>query len=153
MNDNRLLSPFISRLISSSDDATYKAFCASFLDAQVGVFATGIGADEVGVVVTSAARPLTVGLTSHADGRDRILAFADPAEFEIRYGRKFNALMLGRELGKTALLNPACAGILVNSAMSTHSIAIDRETLTRFAGSPVSTPMPTPARRAWWKFW
>ena len=154
MSEEGSLSAFISRLVFVNDDAIYDSFCAAFLDAQVGVTASGIDEGNYGKVVSTEARPLSVGLTTHADGRDRILACADPAQFEVRYGRKFNALMLGRELAKTALFNPDCAGILVNSALSENSIAIDREKLALLLAPPKSSPSsPKPPLRPWWKFW
>jgi hypothetical protein len=38
--------------------------------------------------------------------------------------------VLGRELARVAIAMPECEGILVNSAASFHSIAIDRAQLT-----------------------
>jgi len=56
-----------------------------------------------------------------------ILVCADPDVFRRRYpSQGFNAEMDAASLFRTALSDPACEGILVNSAASAHSFPIAR---------------------------
>jgi hypothetical protein len=58
-----------------------------------------------------------------------VLAFADPEAFAARFGRRFNAVIAGEAVLATVMLNPNCAGVLVNSALSETSVVIDRATV------------------------
>lgn len=73
------------------------------------------------------------------------LAFADPAAFAARLGRPFNAELTGEALLATVLLNPECAGVLVNSALAEVSVVIDRGTAARLV-RPTSMRTSTTGR-------
>jgi len=60
-----------------------------------------------------------------------ILACADRDAFVRRFHTRFNREVLGWELAQVALVTPDCAGILLNSAASFHSLALDRARLAR----------------------
>ena len=79
------------------------------------------------------------------------LAFADPAVFVRRFGRRFNAEMAGEALLATIVLNPECEGILVNSALAEISVVIDRMAAESLA-HPTSGELQ-PKRKSWWQFW
>jgi hypothetical protein len=97
----------------------------------LGVVAVGVAAGVAGDLVSTNERPFSVGLTTHAGGRRMALAFADPIAFSRRFGRPFNAAISGEALLATVLLNPACEGVLVNSALAEVSVVIDRATAER----------------------
>jgi hypothetical protein len=83
--------------------------------------------------VTTAEQPLSVGSTLHVGGRPMVLAFADPEAFAARFGQPFNASLAGEVLLATVLLNPDCAGVLINSALAEVSVVIDRATAESLA--------------------
>jgi hypothetical protein len=122
------LSDLIAAHTASGSPETWARLLDGFRKSQVGVLAVGVPAGAAGEFVSTADRPLAVGLTRHAGGRPMALAFADPAAFAVRFGRPFNAALVGEALLATALLNPECAGVLVNSALAEVSLAIDRAT-------------------------
>ncbi len=78
-----------------------------------------------------------------------VLAFADPKAFAVRFGRSFNAALVGEALLATALLNPECAGVLVNSALAEVSVVIDRAT----ADAMVRPSRGQTDAKPWWRFW
>jgi hypothetical protein len=143
------LSDLIVAHIASGSPESWARFVDGFRAAQVGVVAVGVPAGAAGKFVSTADRPMSVGLTRHAGGRPMALAFADPEVFAARFGRPFNAELAGEALLAAALLNPECAGVLVNSALAEVSVVIDRatvESLVRPAGDQ-------PAAKPWWRFW
>jgi hypothetical protein len=86
-------------------------------------------------------------MTKHAKGRKMVLAFADPQAFAKKFGQKFNAGISGEAIFGTVALNPACDGILVNSAKDVVSIVINRKTaLSAHRRASICT-------KPWWKFW
>jgi hypothetical protein len=145
------LSDLMAAYSTDRRPATFKRFLEAFRQARLGVIGTGAPKDAVGEVTSTSDRPLSVGLTTHANGKPMVLAFADPVAFARRFGQQFNADMAGEAVLHTALLNEQCMGILVNSALSETSIVINRATVKLLVKSAVS-----PARRArkpWWRFW
>ena len=143
------LSDLIAAHVASRSSQTWTRFLDGFRKSQVGVVAVGAPEGVAAEFVTTADRPVSVGLTTNAEGRRMALAYADPAAFAVRYGRSFNAALIGDALLATVMLNPECQGVLVNSALAEISVVIDRptaESLTRPGGErPVGKP--------WWKFW
>ncbi|MCE9531485.1 MAG: SseB family protein [Planctomycetes bacterium] len=128
---------------------TWARFLNAFRESQVGVVAVGVPSGAAGEFVSTAERPFSVGLTRHAGGRPMALAFADPMAFAARFGRPFNAALVGHALLSTVLLNPECDGVLVNSALAEVSVVIDRSTAVSLAQAK-SEP---PAAKPWWRFW
>jgi len=125
----------------------FALFVEQFRRSELGVVAVGAPV-TAGKHVTTADAPVSVGLTQHAGGEPMVLAFADPLAFTKRFGRKFNAGMNGDALLATALLNPKCAGVLVNSALTESSVVISRAIADQLKG----TKSP-PADKRWWRFW
>jgi len=143
------LSDLIAAHVASGSSRTWIKFLEAFRTARVGVFAEGVPAGTTGDFVSTAERPITVGVTRHNDGKSRVLAFADPVAFAARFGQPFNAELVGEALLATALSNPECAGVLVNSALAERSVVIDRATAESLVRSGKQTPAPKP----WWRFW
>ncbi|QJW93784.1 hypothetical protein FTUN_1295 [Frigoriglobus tundricola] len=135
-------------MTSGSSDG-WARFLDGFRKSQVGVVVVGVPARTGGEVVSAANQPVSIGLTRHADGRPMALAFADPVAFAARFGRPFNASMAGAAVLSTVLLNPECAGVLVNSARAEVSVVIDRaadQALVQPSGART-------AAKSWWRFW
>lgn len=132
------LSDLIAAHAASGSPGTWGRFLDAFRVAEVGVHVVGAPAGVAGEFVTTPDRPVSVGLTRHAGGRPMALAFADPKAFARRFGRPFNGGMTGAALLTTALANPECAGVLVNSALAEVSVVIDR----RVAEALVRTSQP-----------
>ncbi|MEK6303505.1 MAG: hypothetical protein AABO41_22590 [Acidobacteriota bacterium] len=169
------LSDLIADHIAADTPESFARFLGGFRSSVVGVIAVGVPAGAGGEYVSTAERPLSVGLTRHAGGRSMVLAFADPAAFARRFGRPFNAEIAGeallatvlhnsacedpaitsatrvRRLLATVLHNSACEGVLVNSALAEVSVVIDRATCESLARSAAGSEQP--ARRPWWRFW
>jgi hypothetical protein len=143
------LSDLIAAHVANGTSETWAQFLGGFSKSQVGVIAVGVPPGAAGEFVSTADRPLSVGLTRHAGGRPMALAFADPVAFAARFGRPFNAALAGHALLATVLLNPECTGVLVNSALSEVSVVIDRTT----AESLVQPSSELPADKPWWRFW
>ncbi|HEX7314380.1 MAG TPA: SseB family protein [Pyrinomonadaceae bacterium] len=144
------LSDLIAVQAASGQPRDWARFVEAFRTSQLGVMVSGASEYPSGTFVVTEDQPMSVGLTTHAGGRPMVLAFADPAAFERRFGRQFNALMTGDDLLATALANPACAGVLVNSALAEISVVIDRataESLARAGGGAGAKGKP------WWRFW
>jgi hypothetical protein len=142
------LSDLIAAHTASSSPESWGRFLDAFQVSEVGVHVVGAPAGVAGEFVTTADRPVSVGLTRHAGGRPMALAFADPEAFARRFGRPFNGGMTGAALLATVLANPECAGVLVNSALAEVSVVIDRPT----AEALVRTGRP-PVGKPWWRFW
>jgi hypothetical protein len=144
------LSDLIAAHMASGSPEAWAQFLDGFRKSQVGVVAVG---GERGSAarefVSTANQPVSVGLTRHAGGLPMALAFADPAAFVARFGQPFNAALVGEALLATVLLNPDCAGVLVNSALAEVSVVIDRAT----AESLVQPADERSASKPWWQFW
>jgi hypothetical protein len=111
---------------------TYAAFVEMFRSSVIGI--VGVGALEPD---GRAGGNFSAGRTTHSDGRPRILAFADPAVASRAPGSPCNAGILGSVLLQMAAGDPACAGILVNSATEPTSMIISRESASAAAPGPV----------------
>jgi hypothetical protein len=144
------ISSFISRLNQTWDEELFRTLLRQMVTDQVGVVVTNIRAPLEGRVTSTKAEPLSLGNTTYGDGKSRLLAFADPRLFRGRYGDKFNAEISGLDLFKTALANESCFGVLVNGALSPHSVAIDRAAIQWILEPPQE---PIVKRRAWWQIW
>ena len=120
------LSDLMARVQEQPSDEAWDAFHSAFLDSPLGVIASGFapGASGTGRGSVRLARGAT------PDGRVMVLACADRDAFAQKFHDRFNQEVLGRELARVAIAMPGCEGILVNSAASFHSIAIDRAQLT-----------------------
>lgn len=129
----------------------YAAFLELFCRSQVGVMAVGAPEGTGGTVVSTDENPLALGLTDHVGGRRMVLAFADPIAFARVFGLRFNAEMRGLDVLRTALHNPDCQGVLVNSARAEASIVIERETAASLVAEREARVGS--ARRPWWKVW
>jgi hypothetical protein len=141
------LSDLVEAYAADNSPKLFSLFVDRFRRSELGVVALGaIGAP--GMHVSSAEAPVSVGLTTHGGGKPMVLAFADPAAFAKRFGAKFNAGINGDALLATALLNPDCAGVLVNSAITESAVVIPRAYADRLKRSELSQ-----ARRRWWRFW
>lgn len=143
------LSDLIAAHIGSGSPESWARFLDGFRKAQVGVVAVGVPPTTAGEFVSTADHPVSVGLTRHTNRRPMALAFADPEAFAARFDRPFNAALVGEALLGTVLLNPDCAGVLVNSALAEVSVVIDRVTVEALL---------RPAReqsdsKPWWRFW
>jgi hypothetical protein len=143
------LSDLIAAHIASGSPESWNHFLDGFRKSQVGVVASGVPAGTVGEFVSTADQPISVGITQHAGGKPMALAFADPNAFAVRFGQPFNAALVGEALLATALLNPECAGVLVNSALAEVSVVIDRAT----AGELVRLSREQTDAKPWWRFW
>jgi hypothetical protein len=143
------LSDLIAAHNASRSSQSYAQFLDGFRKALVGVCATGMPAGTVGDFVSTADCPIKVDSTEHAGGRPMVLAFADPEAFAARFGQQINAQMVGESLLATVLLNPDCAGVLVNSALAEVSLAIERATVE----SLVRPASDRPAAKPWWRIW
>jgi hypothetical protein len=143
------LSDLIAAHITSGSMESWAQFLEGFRKSHLGLVAMGAPAGTAGEIVSSADRPISIGLTRHAGGRPMALAFADPESFAVRFGQPFNALMAGEALLATALFNPECAGVLVNSALAEVSVVIDRAT----ADAMLRPGGGKPAAKPWLRFW
>jgi hypothetical protein len=155
---NPIVTPLSDLMVKCEEDKSSEAFnrlCLHFLESAVGVMGIGAPTSPHPQVVTSTAEnPLKLACTTFPDGKQRVLAFADPPEFAKRFGLKFNATMPGRGLCETVRASPDGAGILLNSALHERSIIISREYALRLLAPhrKVRTRAPT-AEKPWWKFW
>ena len=135
------LSDLITLNIKTNTKENIERFAKAFMTAKVGVLAT-VPKGAAGTQVAGKGE-IALGPTRLPDGRIMILAAADPPAFERRFGRPFNAEMDGLSVMKTVLLNPACEGILVNSAASEHSMILERALIQQLVES---APGPQGAR-------
>jgi hypothetical protein len=102
---------------------SYDRFMELFRTSVVGVAMEGLPVpDEQGNLV--AAGGVSVEMSTHGDGRSRILAYADPEVFLVNFGPQFNAGLVGEVLLTMAASDPDCAGVLVNSATQEISLVI-----------------------------
>jgi len=131
-----------------ADEGAIEALVHAFAHAKVGVIAIGVPEDADGNVTSTDANPVSLGNTTHGDGKQRVVAFADPEEFVKRFGQPFNAEMLGIDVYRTVDANATGHGVLVNSATSETSMIISRASAEVFLAGDVRGE-----RRPWWKFW
>jgi hypothetical protein len=129
------LSDLVEAYAADRSPERFSLFVEAFRRSEVGVVAVGTLPRTPGKHVSTAEAPVSVGLTRHAGGKPMVLAFADPAAFAKRFGAKFNAGMNGDALLATAFLNPDCAGVLVNSALTESSVVISRSHADRLKSS------------------
>lgn len=120
------LSDALTRALHDPTGAAMKAFAQAFLTAKVGVIAHGLPQGAERVQRSTREQPLELTRGTAPDGRTVLLACADREAFVQRFNPSYNAEMLGRDVARTALHNPACEGVLINSAASEHSILFDR---------------------------
>lgn len=137
------LSDLMTRVLQDGSDEAWRAFSDAFLRSRVGVIASDPPAADG---EAPAAGPIAqtppeggwyrvqggsaaLGRAATPDGRIMILACADRDAFVQRFHARFNREVMGWELAQVALVTPDCAGILLNSAASFHSVALDRARL------------------------
>jgi hypothetical protein len=130
------LSDLIAEYLAADTPENYQRFLTAFRRARVGVFVLGLPEGATGEFVTTKEHPVSLGMTNHGDGRSRAMVFADPPTFAQKFGQKFNAEMSAEELLAAALSNPACEGVLVNSATAEVSVVISRQTAAALLGVP-----------------
>jgi hypothetical protein len=123
------LSDLMAQHANMNDAQSYARVVEAFRGSTLGVIATGAPDQAAGDVTSTAEQPLQVGMTQTPDGRRMILVFADPPAFVRRFGRRFNAQMGGEAVLRTAASDPACDGVLVNSATSESALILDRGTI------------------------
>ncbi len=137
------MSDLMAEHADKNSAESYAQFLTLFRDSVVGV--VGIGT----VTHDAQGRPATgpgfsVGRTTHGDGQPRILAFADPETAAQAPGSQCNAGVPGQVLLKMAADNPACDGILVNSATRPISLVISKKTAQSAVGQGFGVSLPRP---------
>ena len=123
------LSDCISQLVENNTPENYERFLQVFLESRLGVIATGALEGCSGDVVAGKSQ-ISVVMCKTPSGKNTVLACAERNVFVRCFSSLFNAEMDASALLKTALANPACEGITVNSATSSHRAVILR---SRFA--------------------
>lgn len=108
------LSDLMARVMEEPSDATWTAFYEAFLRSPLGVMAREEGGRTA------------LGRLAAPDGRVMMAACADRDAFARNFNDRYNRQVLGRELARVALSIPDCPGILINSASSFNSLAIER---------------------------
>lgn len=142
-NSETRLSDLIAAYLAGNSVETWMWFLDAFQVAELGVHVVGVPSGVVGKHVSTDDQPLSVGITKLSDGLLVILSYADPVAYVRRFGQPFNGGMIGSELLHTALANPECDGVLVNSALADVSVLIDRataEALVRNGQLPTNMP-------------
>jgi hypothetical protein len=120
----------------------YERFLDVFRRSRLGVIAHGLPVNASGLI--RGGPGVTVSSGEHPrDGRSMVLACADLATFRARFHRRFNAELDAASLMNIVLANRDAQVILINSAISEHSIIIDRSTVERLVA----------VRKPWWRFW
>ncbi len=154
------LSDLIRKFHKSQSREDYDAVLELCIRTPVGIFAFGVQPKYHEQIVMAGDDNISVGSTTHGDGQSRLLAYADPREFNLRFDEKCNAEMIGENLFKTALHNKECAGILLNCATEQISIPIPRcdiedavEELTAKSSRLLGVAEEAPARQRWWQLW
>jgi len=145
------LSDLIDSHFKSSTQNSFADFLQAFRSAVVGVIASGGPQGTMGNVTSTPEHPISVGLSTDNAGHNVVLAFADPDAFVRAFGARFNATMSGEAVLQTAVHNPACYGVRVNSAKAEISILIDRQTAVSLLDAGKGAPPSS--QRPWWKFW
>jgi hypothetical protein len=119
------LSDTMTAHVESRSPESFDRFLHRFRDSVIGVVAVGTaGQDAHGNPVADG--NLSVGNTTHGDGKSRILCFADPDVAARVPGTPMNAGIAGHVLLRMAADDPRSAGILVNCATSQVSLVISR---------------------------
>jgi hypothetical protein len=123
----------------SRSPESYQRFLALFRASVIGIAARGaVTRDAQGQTV---ANGLGAGKTTYGDGRQRLLAFADPEAFLRNFGPQFNGGVAGEVLLRMAAGDPDCEGILVNSATREISLIISKTTAqSLISGSATESP-------------
>jgi hypothetical protein len=124
------LSDCITRCIEQDTRENYEHFLHFFLGSQLGVILQGIPQGVSGQVVAGK-NELSAAMGSTPDGKRMLLACADRAVFLQRFKRPFNAEIGAVALLKMVLANPQCEGIMINSAVSEHTILIPHGRVTQ----------------------
>lgn len=102
---------------------SYDRFIALFRTSVVGIAIEGMPVpDDEGHLVSDG--EISAYMTTHGDGRSRIVAYADPEVFLVNFGPRFNAGVPGEVLLGMAASDPDCEGVLVNSATQEISLVI-----------------------------
>ena len=119
------LSESIASLSADGNECAWTDFVERLRFAQLGVVAQGMPSH----FTTYRVRASEVGLgkTRTPNGL-MVLAAADPDVYRMRYpAQPFNATMHAVSMFRTALANPDCAGVLINSAASALSLPLSRD--------------------------
>jgi hypothetical protein len=140
------LSTLIALRHAKSTDQTYADFLDAFLISKLGVHAVGAPPGTTGDFVSTSRHPIGLG-----QNRNFILAYADPAAFAARFGRRFNAEMWGETILDCVMHSSECEGVWVNSALAEISLIIDRPTIIPLMYNRKLTHPPV--QRPWWQFW
>lgn len=144
MDDPAPLSNLISAFLHAKTDENWQAFMNELLRARVGVVAHGVPPGIRGQYqATGGELSLAEGVAPN--GERFLLACADFPAFRKRYpSQPFNAEIDVVSLFRTVAANPACAGVLLNSAASEHSVPLYRVqvlgVLERIAASSARAP-------------
>jgi hypothetical protein len=120
------LSDLITACATTASPHTLTAFMTEFRRSEVGIVAAAETPMTAGRHQSTAESSISIGLTRHTDGRQLALTYADPQAALKRFGPRFNAGMKGADILAAAFANPACEGVLVNSATSDMNIVISR---------------------------
>ena len=119
------LSNAISVLVAAQTSENWNEFFATLLGSRLGVIATGLPPGATGAIQAKR-NQISLGRTTR-NGVVLLLACADFGLFRARFPEQgFNAEMDAHSLFRTALYDPGCEGILVNSAVSAHSVPVAR---------------------------
>lgn len=144
--DHAPLSELIALHHANSTERTYADFLDLFLNSKLGVHAYGAPAGTAGDFVSTSRHPISLGHNGAY-----ILAYADPAAFAARFGRRFNGEMWGETILNCVIHSPECEGVWVNSALTELSLIISRATVIPLMHNrKLNHP---PAARRWWQFW
>lgn len=142
------LSDLITQCVQGGTKTSMESFEEALLTARLGIIVEGAPEGTKGAFKVRG-KGVTCGVARTPDGKTMIHACADREAFVQRYNPAFNAEIDLRGAIGIALANPACQGILINSAASEHSIALDRDKL-----SSLQLRLDRqPGARPWWKFW
>lgn len=143
------LSDLIRDHLKSPAQDSLARLMDAFRRARVGVLAFGAPEGTSGDFTSTSEHPISVGLSTDTDGQAVVLAFADPQAFAQRFGARFNAVASGEAVLQTALQNPDCRGVRVNSAKADVSIIFDRQAVASVFSA--SHAAPASSRRPRWK--
>ena len=131
------LSDAITKLVADTTPDNWHNFFQTLLEVDLGVIAHGLPEGFEGTHQTQSDE-VGVGRTVR-DGMNLVLTCADFDIFRERFpAHGFNAEMDALSVFRTALADPSCDGILVNSAASEHSIPITRDQLGELIASQAS---------------
>jgi len=123
-----LLSDLMEQYSHAKDSKLYNHFIQIFLRSKLGVQVSG-GVEKDGKKLTSTSEsPVQFKITNSGDGLSRILVYADPPVYAMRFGEEFNSIVSGDEILKIVVSIPDCAGAYVNSALKQSGMLINRKT-------------------------